>query len=51
MKHKRDERFQIRKTHDLEVMVGDLMAKRKYTTFAELFRALVREAWEKWCRD
>ena len=51
MKSKREERYVIRKTHDLDVMIAALMTKRRFSTLADLFRTLIREAWEKYCQD
>ena len=39
--------FTVRKTPRLVSMVRDLMREGDYVSFAELFRYLVRSAWEK----
>lgn len=49
MKGKR-EVFVIQRDRMFLKMVTDLMEKRGFNTYTELFRALVRESWEKWCR-
>jgi len=39
--------FTIRKTARLIKMVEDLMHAKGFVSYSELFRTLVREAWEK----
>jgi hypothetical protein len=43
------DRYQIRKTPELIRMVRALMIARHFSTYSELFRAVIREAWEKYC--
>jgi hypothetical protein len=43
------DRYQILRTPELVQMVRDLMRKRRFSTYSELFRAVIREAWEKYC--
>lgn len=44
---RKNEQFSIRKTSKMKQMVEDLMTKKGFISYSELFRALIREAWEK----
>ena len=43
----KNERYQIRKSSNLTMMVNELMRRRRFVSISELFRTLVREAWER----
>jgi len=44
---KKNQWFTIRKTPRLVRMVEDLMLHGEFVSFSELFRYLIRSAWEK----
>jgi len=48
---RRNQWFTVRKSSRLVKMVNDLMDARGFVSYSEMFRTLVREAWERYCSE